>query len=61
LNLTSTAHRRWFPIKIELEEGRTKEFNSKLGYDTYEGFRGGVEYIDHNFLEILESLRGGGR
>ncbi len=25
------------PIKIELEEGKTQEFNSKLGYDTYEG------------------------
>jgi translocation and assembly module TamA len=45
------------PINIYLEEGKTKEFNSKLGYDTYEGFRGGVEYIDHNFFGDLRELR----
>ncbi len=30
-----------------------------MGYDTYEGFRGGVEYIDHNFFGNLRELKGG--
>ncbi len=30
-----------------------------MGYDTYEGFRGGIEYIDHNFFGNLRELKGG--
>jgi len=45
------------PIYIFLEEGKTKEFNSRLGYDTYEGFRGGIEYIDHNFFGNLREFK----
>jgi len=45
------------PMHIFLEEGKTKEFNSRLGYDTYEGFRGGVEYIDHNFFGDLREFK----
>jgi translocation and assembly module TamA len=45
------------PVNIYLQEGETKEFNSKLGYDTYEGFRGGMEYIDHNLFGNLREFK----
>lgn len=45
------------PINITLKEGKTKEFASHLGYDTQDGARGGVEYIDHNFLGNLRELK----
>jgi len=48
-------------IDLVLEEGKTKEFLSHLGYDTYEGFRGGGEYIDHNFLGNLRELKVGAK
>jgi len=48
-------------INIVLEEGKTKEFTSRLGYDTYEGFRGGAEYIDHNFLGNLREFKLGAK
>jgi len=48
-------------IDIVLEEGKTKEFASRLGYDTYEGFRGGGEYIDHNFLGNLREFKLGAK
>jgi len=48
-------------IDIVLEEGKTKEFASRLGYDTYEGFRGGAEYIDHNFLGNLREFKLGAK
>ena len=47
------------PINIVLEEGKTKEFASNLGYDTQDGARGGVEYIDHNFFGNLREFRAG--
>ncbi|MBU1669406.1 BamA/TamA family outer membrane protein [bacterium] len=47
------------PIHIVLEEGKTKEFASNLGYDTEEGARGGVAYIDHNFFGNLREFRAG--
>ena len=49
------------PIKITLKEGKTKEFASNLGYDTQEGSRGGVEYIDHNFFGNLRQFRASGK
>ncbi len=45
------------PIHIELKEGKTKEFASNIGYDTEDGARGGVEYIDHNFFGNLREFR----
>jgi len=48
-------------IDIVLEEGKTKEFASRLGYDTYEGFRGGAEYIDHNFFGNLREFKLGAK
>ena len=45
------------PIHIALEEGKTKDFASSIGYDTQDGARGGVEYIDHNFLGNLREFR----
>lgn len=48
-------------IDIVLEEGKTKEFASHLGYDTYEGFRGGAEYIDHNFWGNLREFKLGAK
>jgi translocation and assembly module TamA len=47
------------PLTITLEEGKTKEFASNIGYDTEEGARGGVEYIDHNFFGNLREFRAG--
>ena len=44
------------PLNIILQEGKTKEFASMLGYDTDEGARGGVEYIDHNFFGNLREF-----
>jgi translocation and assembly module TamA len=49
------------PIGIELQEGETKEFSSRIGYDTYEGARGGAEYIDHNFFGNLREFRLGAK
>jgi outer membrane translocation and assembly module TamA len=43
-------------MTITLEEGKTKEFASNIGYDTEEGARGGVEYIDHTHVPILLTL-----
>ncbi|NOZ90260.1 MAG: BamA/TamA family outer membrane protein [Epsilonproteobacteria bacterium] len=48
-------------ISLVLEEGKTKELSSRLGYDTYEGFRGGAEYIDHNFFGNLREFKVGGK
>jgi len=45
------------PVTIALKEGETKEFASNLGYDTEDGARGGVEYIDHNFFGNLREFR----
>ena len=45
------------PIHLMLKEGKTKEFASNLGYDTEDGARGGVEYIDHNFFGNLREFR----
>ena len=45
------------PVFIALKEGKTKEFASNLGYDTQDGARGGVEYIDHNFFGNLREFR----
>ena len=47
------------PLTITLEEGKTKEFASNIGYDTEEGARGGLEYIDHNFFGNMRELRAG--
>jgi len=47
------------PVSITLKEGETKEFASNLGYDTEDGARGGVEYIDHNFFGDLREFRAG--
>ncbi len=49
------------PIHLELSEGNTKEFSSRFGYDTYEGARGGVEYIDHDFFGNLREFKLGGK
>ncbi|CAA6806939.1 MAG: Unknown protein, partial [uncultured Sulfurovum sp.] len=45
------------PIEITLEEGKTKEFASNFGYDTEDGFRGGLAYTDHNFFGNLRQLK----
>ncbi len=45
------------PISITVEEGRTKEFASNLGYDTEDGARGGAGYIDHDFFGNLREFR----
>ena len=47
------------PIHLTLKEGETKEFASNLGYDTEDGARGGVEYIDHNFFGNLREFTAG--
>ncbi len=47
------------PMTITLEEGKTKAFASNIGYDTEEGARGGVEYIDHNFFGNMREFRAG--
>jgi len=49
------------PINLDLAEGDTKEITSRLGYDTYEGARGGIEYIDHDFFGNLREFRLGGK
>lgn len=46
-------------MNITLEEGKTKEFASNIGYDTEEGARGGFEYIDHNFFGNIREFRAG--
>lgn len=43
-------------VGITLEEGETKEILSRLGYDTQDGARGGVNYIDHNFFGNLREF-----
>ncbi len=45
------------PIHIELKEGKTKEFASNIGYDTEDGARAGMEYIDHNFFGNLREFK----
>ena len=47
------------PMTITLEEGKTKEFAANIGYDTEEGARGGLEYIDHNFFGNIREFRAG--
>jgi len=47
------------PIHLKVKEGKTKEFSSNLGYDTEEGARGGLEYVDHNFFGNLREFRVG--
>jgi len=47
------------PISLILKEGKTKEFASNLGYDTEDGMRGGVHYIDHNFFGNLREFKTG--
>jgi len=49
------------PINLSLEQGKTKEFVSHVGYDTEEGARGGTEYIDHNFFGNLREFKVGAR
>ena len=49
------------PINLTLEQGKTKEFVSHIGYDTEEGARGGVEYVDHNFFGNLREFKVGAR
>ena len=46
-------------VGIILEEGDTKEVMSRLGYDTQDGARGGVDYIDHNFFGNLREFKAG--
>ncbi len=48
-------------VGITLEEGETKEFLSRLGYDTQDGARGGVDYIDHNFFGNLREFSVGAK
>ena len=45
------------PIDIKLKEGKTKEFASNIGYDTEDGARAGIEYIDHNFFGNLREFK----
>ena len=47
------------PINIVLEQGKTKEVVSNIGYDTEDGARGGAEYIDHNFFGNLREFKVG--
>ena len=47
------------PIHITVKEGENKEFASNIGYDTEEGARGGVAYIDHNFFGNLREFKTG--
>ncbi len=49
------------PIKLTLEEGKTKELISRLGYDTVDGVRGAVDYIDHNFFGDLREFKVGAK
>jgi translocation and assembly module TamA len=53
LNETSQS----VPIAITLTEGKTKEFTSNIGYDTEDGIRAGVGYIDYNFLGNLRQFK----
>ena len=46
-------------VDINLEEGETKEVLSRLGYDTQDGARGAVDYIDHNFFGNLREFTAG--
>jgi translocation and assembly module TamA len=46
-------------VGINLEEGETKEILSRLGYDTQDGVRGAVDYIDHNFFGNLREFTTG--
>jgi len=47
------------PITLILNEGKTKEFASNLGYDTEDGVHGGVHYTDHNFFGNLREFKAG--
>jgi translocation and assembly module TamA len=49
------------PIDIQLEEGKTKELISRLGYDTQDGARGAIDYIDHNFFGNLREFKIGAK
>ncbi len=53
------SHKGIAPINIKLEEGETKEVISQLGYDTQDGARGGIDYIDHNFFGDLREFKVG--
>jgi len=46
-------------VHLLLEQGKTKEFASNIGYDTEEGARGGLLYIDHNFFGNLREFKVG--
>ena len=48
---------KFVPMNIILNEGETKELATNLGYDTEDGARGGVVYIDHNFFGNLRELK----
>ena len=52
---------RLAPVNLRLEQGKTKEFISHLGYDTEDGARGGIEYIDHNFFGNLREFKIGAK
>jgi translocation and assembly module TamA len=53
LNISSVK----IPVSIYLEEGKSKEFASYIGYDTQDGVKGGVQYIDHSFLGDLRDFK----
>jgi len=53
------SHEGKTPIHIQLEEGKTKELISQLGYDTQDGVRGGVDYVDHNFFGNIREFKAG--
>lgn len=44
------------PIKIDLKEGKTKEFKIGIGYLTDDGARASIGWKDHNFLGDLKTL-----
>ncbi|CAA6798672.1 MAG: Unknown protein, partial [uncultured Sulfurovum sp.] len=52
-NSTENNASKKLPIKVSLKQGETKEFASNIGYDTEDGARGGVAYIDNNFFGNL--------
>jgi len=52
-NSTDNNASNKLPIKVVLKQGKTKEFASNIGYDTEDGARGGIAYIDNNFFGNL--------
>jgi len=59
--LFDQSHEGVTPIKLVLEEGKTKELISRIGYDTEDGARGAVDYIDHNFFGDLREFKVGAK